>query len=94
MKWPFVLRSRKTRTFQRTRALEKTTRDRVKLRGNDADAGVVIPGASRRTSENRFIVPARANGENDFTSHYIRNSISLTMPRVRRMICTSHQRGA
>src|SRR3954454_22554858 len=94
MKWPSVLRSRKTRTFQRTGALEKTTCDHVKLRGNDADAGVVIPDASRRIGENRFIVSARADGENDFTSRHIRNSISLTMPRVRRMICASHQRGA
>jgi NitT/TauT family transport system substrate-binding protein len=74
--------------------LEKATRDHVKLRGNDADAGAVIPGASRRIGENRFIVHAHADGENDFPARHIRNSISLTMRGTRRMICASHQRGA
>jgi DNA-binding GntR family transcriptional regulator len=46
-----------------------------------------------RINENRFIVPACADGENDFASRYIRNSISLTMQRPRRMICASHQGG-
>ena len=54
---------------------------------------VAIAG-SNRIHENRFIVPARADGENDLASHHIRNSISLTMRRARRMICVSHQRGA
>jgi hypothetical protein len=46
-----------------------------------------------RIDGNRFIVSARAHGENDFASRHIRNSISLTMWRTRRMICASHQRG-
>ncbi|WP_143199088.1 hypothetical protein [Bradyrhizobium sp. NAS80.1] len=44
--------------------------------------------------ENPFIASAHADGENDFALRNIRNSISLTMRRARRMICASHQFGA
>jgi hypothetical protein len=71
MKWPFVLRAYRARTFQPSAAFENL-----------------------RINGNRFIVSARADGENDFASRHIRNSISLTMQRPRRMICASHQRGA
>jgi hypothetical protein len=64
------------------------------MRKNEAGKGVAPRSADRGTSENRFIVPACADGENDFASRYIRNSISLTMQRLRRMIWASHQRGA
>jgi hypothetical protein len=55
---------------------------------------VASRGIGSRIRENPFIVPARGDGENDFASRNIRNSISLTMRRVGRMICASHQRGA
>jgi hypothetical protein len=45
-------------------------------------------------SRKSFHRSARGDGENDFASRNIRNSISLTMRRAGRMICASHQRGA
>jgi hypothetical protein len=50
--------------------------------------------AGNRIRENPFIASVRGDGENDFASRNIRNSISLTISRARRMICASHQRGA
>ncbi|MET4069254.1 hypothetical protein ABID58_004054 [Bradyrhizobium sp. S3.2.6] len=75
-------------------AFENTPCTRTKSRENDAGDGVVIRSAGRCFGENRFIVLARAGGENVFASRNIRNSISLTVRGTRRMICASHQRGA
>ncbi|MCP3387657.1 hypothetical protein NLM27_02525 [Bradyrhizobium sp. CCGB12] len=63
------------------------------MRKNEAEEGVSVRSAGRCLIENPFIVAAHGDGENDFPSHYIRNSISLTMQCLRRMICASHQRG-
>ncbi|RXT44198.1 hypothetical protein [Bradyrhizobium betae] len=93
MKWQFVLRLRRARTFQRGGAFENVRRARPMLRKNEAGVGVAAGSANGCIGENRFIVPAHAEGENDFASRHIRNSISLTMRRARRMICASHQSG-
>ncbi|WP_338306274.1 hypothetical protein [Bradyrhizobium sp. TM233] len=94
MKWPFVLRVHQARTFHRIPARENTMVLREKDARNRSRRALVAIVGSNRIHENRFIVPARADGENDLASHHIRNSISLTMRRARRMICASHQRGA
>jgi hypothetical protein len=94
MKWPPVLRARRARTFPRTLVSENARCSRAKLRENDAGDRVVMRSTGRGFGENRFIVYARSGGENDFASRNIRNSISLTMRRARRMICASHQLGA
>jgi len=42
-------------------------------------------------AKNPFVACGQRDGENDFGTCHIRNSISLTMRRRRRMICASHQ---
>jgi NitT/TauT family transport system substrate-binding protein len=94
MKWPTVLRAHRAMTFQRRADFENMRLAQPKRHKDEAGEGVAPRRASRCVSKNPFIVLTCADGENDFTSRYIRNSISLTMRRVRRMICASHQRGA
>jgi hypothetical protein len=93
MKWPTELRASQARTFPRTCADEKAICARDKCRHGDTNGGAVTRPLRQRQRENRFTVPAHDVGENDFVARYIRNSISLTMPRSRRMICVSRQRG-
>src|SRR6478609_8199472 len=64
------------------------------LHKNEAGKRVASYSVNRCIGGNPFIVLARSDGENDFASRYIRNSISLTIRRTRRMICASHQGGA
>ncbi|OAF04908.1 hypothetical protein AYJ54_23080 [Bradyrhizobium centrolobii] len=94
MKRPTVLQARQARTFQRTSTFEKVRCAWPKMRKNNTSNEEAMQVAHRCISENRFTAHARADGENDFASRNIRNSISLTMWSTRRMICASHQRGA
>jgi hypothetical protein len=91
MKWLTVLRARPARTFQRNTDFENVRYAPLMLRKNEAAEGVAPVSANRCIGGNPFIVLAHTDGENDFASCHIRNSISLTIRRTRRMICASHQ---
>src|SRR3954464_13305593 len=94
MKWLTVLRARSARTFQRSSDFENVRDVRPKLRKNEAAEGVAPVSANQCIGGNPFIVLAHTDRENDFASCHIRNSISLTIRRTRRMICASHQGAA
>ncbi|UWU91042.1 hypothetical protein [Bradyrhizobium sp. CB1015] len=94
MKWPTVLCVLQAMTFQRAVAFENAQRARPKLHRDAAPMESRLTLRADASAKNPFIAPACAGGENDFASRNIRKSISLTMPRTRRMICASHQRGA
>jgi len=93
MKWPFVLRAHRARTFSRSHAFENERRSSPKMRKDWAGEGVAGVPARRCIDENRFTAARRADGDIDLASRHIRNSISLTMQHARRMICASHQSG-
>jgi hypothetical protein len=94
MKWPSVLRAVEARTFHRTAARENAQRNGRKSGGETRSMQSPERRSIRLHLQNPFVAIVRADGENDFPRHHIRNSISLTVRQSRRMICASHQHRA